>query len=79
MICPKCGQEYSDSVIRYHMERCQVAEQEGKKPLEKMTVPELEAYAKEKEIDLGEAKKKADILSLITAFEKGEDDGGRSE
>ncbi|MNW59895.1 hypothetical protein D3C74_378480 [compost metagenome] len=35
------------------------------KPVDEMTVPELKAYAKLKEIDLGDAKKKEDILAVI--------------
>lgn len=33
--------------------------------LEKMTVKQLEKYAKDNEIDLGDATKKADIVSVI--------------
>ena len=39
------------------------------KTVEEMTVPELQAYAAEKEIDLGDATKKADILAAIKAAE----------
>lgn len=35
------------------------------KPLSKMTVAELQAYAKENSIDLGEAKTKAEIVAVI--------------
>lgn len=35
------------------------------KTIEEMTVPELIIYAKSNEIDLGEAKKKDDILAVI--------------
>jgi len=40
------------------------------KPLEKHTVDELKAYAAEREIDLGDAGKKADILAAIAAAEE---------
>ena len=40
------------------------------KPLDKMTVDELKAYASEHGIDLGEATKKADILQTIQEAEK---------
>ena len=35
------------------------------KPIDKMTIEELKAYAVENSIDLGEAEKKADILKVI--------------
>lgn len=39
------------------------------KAVDEMTVPELKKYAKEKEIDLGEAKKQEEILEAIQAYE----------
>lgn len=39
------------------------------KPLDKLTVEQLKAYAVKHEIDLGEASKKADILTAIAAAE----------
>lgn len=39
------------------------------KPLDKMKVEELQAYAAEHGIDLGEAAKKADILEIIQKAE----------
>ncbi len=42
--------------------------------LDKMKVDELRDYAKEKGVDLGEAAKKADILSLIQAAEAKNDE-----
>lgn len=39
------------------------------KPLDRMTVDELKAYAAEHNIDLGEAAKKADILEVIQKAE----------
>jgi predicted NUDIX family NTP pyrophosphohydrolase len=44
-------------------------EPEGPKPVEKMTVPELKQYAEEKQIDLGDATKKDEILAAIQAAE----------
>lgn len=35
------------------------------KPLDKMTVEELKAFAKENDIDISEAKNKAEILATI--------------
>ena len=40
-------------------------------PLDKMKVDELKDYAAEKDIDLGEATKKAEILAVIRAAEAG--------
>jgi len=42
------------------------------KPLDKMTVPELEAYAVEKGIDLSECKNKEEKLERIMSVEGGE-------
>ncbi|PSK96694.1 hypothetical protein CLV30_12576 [Haloactinopolyspora alba] len=39
----------------------------GEKPLDKLKVPELRAYAADQGIDLGDASKKADILAAIEA------------
>lgn len=39
------------------------------KPVEKMTVDELKAYAAEHNIDLGDAKNKADILKIVQEAE----------
>lgn len=41
----------------------------GSKSLEDMTIAELKAYAAEKEIDLGVATRKDDILAAIKAAE----------
>ncbi|WP_410769587.1 hypothetical protein [Fontibacillus sp. BL9] len=41
------------------------------KPVDDMTVPELKAYAKLKEIDLDGVTKKDDILAAIKAKEEG--------
>jgi hypothetical protein len=47
------------------------AEPDGS-PSEAWTVPQLVAYAKDHEIDLGEATKKADVLVAIKAAEAGD-------
>ena len=47
-------------------------EAQEEKPLDKMTVAELKEYAKANEIDLGEAKTKAEILEVIKAAEDAE-------
>lgn len=46
-----------------------VEEDKGEKSLEKMTKAELQAYAAEKNIDLGEADTKADIIAKINEAE----------
>lgn len=46
------------------------------KPLEKMKVDELKAYASERNIDLGEATKKEDVLAAI--LKAGDPNGGVS-
>ncbi|MEK5070261.1 hypothetical protein [Sporosarcina sp. FSL K6-1508] len=40
------------------------------KRVEEMTVPELKEYATENDIELGEAKKRDDILAVIQSFEE---------
>ncbi len=40
------------------------------KPLEERTIPQLQAYAAERDIDLGEASKKAHILEVIITAER---------
>lgn len=49
------------------------AEQTVEKPLVEMTVSELKEYADQHGIDLGEAKKKAEILAMIQAAVSGGD------
>lgn len=44
----------------------QIAEDNGElKPLDELTVPDLRSYADQHDIDLGEARLKADILAAI--------------
>ena len=47
-------------------------EEPGEKPLDKMKVEELKEYAKANDIELGEAKTKAEILEAIKAAEETE-------
>lgn len=42
-------------------------EHNERKSMDKMSVPELKEYAKEMEIDLGQATKKDEIIALIQA------------
>lgn len=46
---------------------------EKPKTIEEMTVPELKEYATEKNIDLGDAKKRDELLEAIQAAEKDKD------
>lgn len=46
-----------------------IADEPEEKTPDKMTVAELKEYAKENEIDLGEAKTKAEILEAIKTAE----------
>ncbi|WP_405710087.1 hypothetical protein OG264_16070 [Streptomyces xanthophaeus] len=39
----------------------------GDKPIERMTVPELRAYAAAEGIDLGDAKSKAEVQAVVAA------------
>lgn len=43
---------------------------ETPKTIDEMTIAELKSYAKEKDIDLGEAKKQKEILEAIQAAEQ---------
>jgi len=43
--------------------------EEENKTIDKMTIDELKTYAEEKQIDLGGATKKAEILAIIKAIE----------
>jgi len=48
------------------------------KTIEEMTVPELKKYAKDNNIDLGEAKKQKEILEAIQTFENTDDSGNQT-
>lgn len=56
-------------VIESKFERIETAP----KTIEEMTVPELKKYAKDNNIDLGDAKKQKDILEVIQAAENADD------
>ncbi|MFB7171090.1 hypothetical protein ACFCYM_09745 [Streptomyces sp. NPDC056254] len=47
--------------------RKEPADQAADKPVEKMTVAELQAYATARGIDLGDAKTKAEVLAVVVA------------
>jgi len=52
----------------------------GSADISKMTVPQLEQYAKDNNIDLGGATKKADIIKAIEAAQsEGDDDNGSAD
>lgn len=63
MKCPNCGANYSDSVLRLHLGRCNRVEEI--KPFEEMSLPALREYATKNNIDLNGATKKGDILAAI--------------
>lgn len=48
------------------------------KTIEEMTVPELKKYAKDNNIDLGDAKKQKEILEAIQAFENTDDSNNQT-
>lgn len=50
--------------------------EEGEKALEDMSATELKAYAAGKEIDLGAAKSKQDIIAVIKAAEEKKAEAG---
>jgi hypothetical protein len=76
LICHICNKDFSDSVYVYHIARCETLEQESKEPksLEEMKLPELKTYAKENNIDLGEATKIKEVLAVI--LKAGDADAG---
>lgn len=53
-------------------------EEEQDVPLEEMKLPALKKYAKEHNIELGEATKIADVLEVIQKAGEANDDGGAS-
>lgn len=55
MICPKCGKEFSEPILPFHIERCgkEIKSEEVKvKKIEQMTKNELIAKAAELEITI---------------------------
>lgn len=74
MICPKCGKEFSEPILPFHIERCgksQKVEEPRVKKLEQMNKEELLAKAKELEIVIENAETitKAQIIEMIKAKE----------
>lgn len=64
------GQTDDDWIASRFREKGLIVEQETtEKPLSKMKVDELKAYAEEKGIDISEAKTKDEILAAIEAAE----------
>lgn len=59
----KCS-KHLDSISAYQ-EQQEQEDQEQEDALSEMTVAEMKEYAKENGIDLGEAKKKAEILEVL--------------
>lgn len=57
----------------------EVKDEGGEGGIGDMTVKELKAYAAEKNIDLGEAKTKADIVAAIEAAEPNNEGEGGNE
>lgn len=58
---------YSETSIRAKCAACLDSINKQEQPLDSLTVQELKAYAEAHGIDLGEAKKKAEILAAIEA------------
>lgn len=55
MICPKCGKEFSEPILPFHIERCgkeTKSEEVKEKKIEQMTKNELIAKAAELEITI---------------------------
>lgn len=74
MKCPKCGKEFSEPVLPFHIERCgkeNKAEKKETKKIEKMTKEELLVKAKELEIVIEDTEKttKAQLIELIKSTE----------
>lgn len=79
MNCPKCGKEFSDTVLPLHIERCKInnkeTSEEIEKTLDKMNKKELIAKAKEIDIVIEDEDKitKAQIIELINNKETSEE------
>lgn len=74
MKCPKCGKEFSEPIIEFHIERCrksQKVEEPKVKKIEQMNKEELLAKAKELEIVIENAETvtKAQIIEMIKVKE----------
>ena len=73
MKCPKCGKEFSEPVLQFHIERCGKDKKLETKPkkLEEMNKNELLTRAKELEIVIEDTENttKAQIVEMIKAKE----------
>lgn len=72
MKCPKCGKEFSEPVLQFHIERCRKKVEEPKtKKIEQMNKEELLNKANELgiEIENVETVTKAQIVEMIKAKE----------
>lgn len=69
---PGASFEMEDEHVNESLVKVTGEVEKSPKTVEEMTVPELKDYAAEKTIDLGDAKKRDDILEVIQAFEKKE-------
>ena len=74
MICPKCGKEFSEPILPFHIERCgkeKKVEESKNKKIEQMNKEELLSKAKELEIVIEniENTTKAQIIEMIKAKE----------
>lgn len=74
MICPKCGKEFSEPIIEFHIARCgkdKKVEENKQKKIEQMNKEELLAKAKELEIVIEDIENttKAQIIEMIKTKE----------
>lgn len=74
MKCPKCGKEFSEPILPFHIERCgkqKKVEDNKNKKIEQMNKEELLAKAKELEIVIEdtESTTKAQLIEMIKAKE----------
>ena len=74
MKCPKCGKEFSEPILPFHIERCgkqKKVEDNKNKKIEQMNKEELLAKAKELEIVIEDTENttKAQIIEMIKAKE----------
>lgn len=74
MKCPKCGKEFSEPVLQFHIERCgklQKVEEPKAKKIEQMNKEELLSKANELgiEIENVETVTKAQIIEMIKVKE----------
>lgn len=72
MKCPKCGKEFSEPVLQFHIKRCGKGVKVNKpKTIEQMNKEELLAKAEELEITIEDIENttKAQIVEMIKAKE----------